>query len=386
MSLTLSETQRLFCKALSNGQANASVQATMTLRQKLGDEQVFALAKTHQVASIIAHNLITFQAENTPVHWTRIYEEIHARICAYLSELDRIASRLADEGIPIVALKNAGIARGIYHCPGCVPMGDLDTLVSRQHFCRAHNILETEGYRISAPNPTEIADVNYGYRTGGSEYSKMLPDGTLLWFELQWRPVAGRWLRPDQEPAADELIARSIPVPDTVVRILSPEDNLLQVALHTAKHSYVRAPGFRLHLDVNRIVRYTEIDWDLFLQQVLRYQVSTPVYFSLLLPYILFETPIPENILEQLAPSTWKRKLILSWLQRAGIFNPDGRKFSNPTFMIFHALLYEDIGGVLRALLPTAEWMKDRYGFEQDYLLPYYHIRRVLDLVFRRVL
>ena len=47
-------------------------------------------------------------------------------------------------------------------------------------------------------------------------------------------------------------------------QILSPEDNLLQVALHTAKHSYVRAPGFRLHSDVDRIVCFQEINWNIF--------------------------------------------------------------------------------------------------------------------------
>jgi len=56
--------------------------------------------------------------------------------------------------------------------------------------------------------------------------------------------VAGRWIRPDQEPGAEELLARSISIPGSAARLLAPEDNLLQIALHTAKHSYVRAPGF----------------------------------------------------------------------------------------------------------------------------------------------
>ena len=54
----------------------------------------------------------------------------------------------------------------------------------------------------------------------------------------------------------------SLEVNGSNVRILAPEDNLLQVALHTAKHSYVRAPGFRLHSDVDRVVRFQSIDWN----------------------------------------------------------------------------------------------------------------------------
>ena len=53
----------------------------------------------------------------------------------------------------------------------------------------------------------------------------------------------------------DDLIDRSQQIEGTSLRILSPEDNLLQVCLHTAKHSYVRSPGFRLHLDVDQLFR-----------------------------------------------------------------------------------------------------------------------------------
>ena len=85
-----------------------------------------------------------------------------------------------------------------------------------------------------------------------------------MWVELQWRPVAGRWIREDQEPNADDLINRSLPITGTNVRLLAPEDNLLQVCLHTAKHSYMRAIGFRLHTDVDRIVNYQNINWNIF--------------------------------------------------------------------------------------------------------------------------
>lgn len=181
----------------------------------------------------------------------------------------------------------------------------------------AHDLLIDRGFSYRDRNVME--KVHY----------RLLPGDIPLWLELQWRPVAGRWIRPDQEPSAEELIARSQPIPGTAVRLLAPEDNLLQVALHTAKHSYVRAPGFCLHLDVERIVRYQDIDWDLFLKRVLALQVKTPVYFSLAIPKTLFDTPIPDRVLEQLRPPAWKERLITHWLNRAGLFNPDERKFSN---------------------------------------------------------
>jgi hypothetical protein len=300
-------------------------------------------------------------------------------------ELDRVAALLAAEGIPMVALKNAGIARGIYPCLGCSPMGDLDVLVEKRHFRRAHRLLLDDGFNFEFRSPLEEAELEEAEKGGGAEYWTMLPGGEKLWFELQWRPVAGRWIRPDQEPSAEELMARSVPIDGTTVRLLSPEDNLLQVSLHTAKHTYVRAPGFRLHTDVDRIVRRQPIDWRLFLERVRTMQVKTAVYFSLMMAQALLETPVPEDVLREIRPARWKERLILNRLQRVGIFNPDEPKFSRPGYIVFTSLLYDDGGGLWRGMFPDRTWMHERYGFNNDLLLPYYHVRRMADLVARRV-
>ena len=223
-------------------------------------------------------------------------------------------------------------------------------------------------------------------RGGGAEYSMILPDGTHLWFELQWRPVAGRWIRPDQEPSTDELIERSVAIEGCDVRLLSPEDNLLQVCLHTAKHSFVRAPGFRLHTDVDRVVRSAEIDWLLFFERVQGLQVKTVVYFSLALAQDLLKTPIPQSVLESLRPSHWKVWLISHWLQKVGLFDPDGKKWGRIGYIIFVSLLYDDVKGFVRAMFPSVEWMKEKYGEKKYWLYPYFYVKRLVDLLLKRTL
>lgn len=347
-----------------------------------------ATAQCNELTSTLAHRMADAAPEGweaVPVAWQLAHDESEARIRGYLIELDAVAHKFAAAGIPLVALKNSGIALAL-HCPGCCPMGDLDVLVERRYFRRAHDILKAEGYHFEFRHPLEEANLAAAESGGGAEYWKLLPNSEKLWFELQWRPVAGRWIRPDQEPSAEELIARSIPIPDTDVRLLAPEDNLLQVALHTAKHTYVRAPGFRLHLDVERIVRaYPDLDWPLFLERVTALEVKTAVYFSLLIPHELFGTPIPEQVLTALRPPAWKERLISRWLDRVGLFNPHEQKFSKPGYIIFNSLLYDDFRGLLRGLFPSGTWMRERYGFRSNLLLPYYHGRRLLDLALRRV-
>ena len=292
------------------------------LYEQIDDHIIFETAKKNLVDSIVGYRLIEkYGKGNIPLHWINSYKTTKEKVSSYLEELDRIADLFLKEGIPLVALKNSGIAKAIYSYPGLVPMGDVDTLVRRGDFIKAHHILIENGYKIESPNKYETADVNIGILKGSSEYSTELSNGQSLWFELQWRPVEGKLLTPDQEPDGDELIDQSISIDGSALRLLSPEDNLLQVALHTAKHSYVRAPGFRLHLDVERIVNGQTIDWDVLINNIINHKVKVPVFFSLLIPKQLFNTPIPDEILSGIAPNYCKKQIISRWISKIGIFN-----------------------------------------------------------------
>jgi hypothetical protein len=354
--------------------------------KKIGDKVFWEIAKNNRVESIVGHTLINaLGRDNVPTHWVKAHDENSNRISAYLAELDYIADKLTDKDIPLIVLKNGGIARGIYPCPGCCPMGDLDVLVEKKYFQRAHQVLLNHDYHFEFRSPLEEPDIKEAEENGGAEYWKILTNGDKLWFELQWRAVAGRWIRPEQEPSTKDLVRRSISISGTTVRILSPEDNLLQVSLHTAKHSYVRAPGMRLHTDVDRIVRHQSIDWNVFLKYVLDLQVKTAVYFSLIIPKALFDTPIPDEVLARLKLPAWKVKLISGWLKKAGLFNPDERKFGKLRYILFNVLLYDDLNGLWKAVFPEKKWMKERYGFKNNLLLPAYYIGRLKDLLFRRI-
>ncbi|HVF90454.1 MAG TPA: nucleotidyltransferase family protein [Blastocatellia bacterium] len=386
MKMKLSCHESLLCALVADSPMTDRALAAERLRRELGDLRAFELAEKNQVAPHMAHALAEAgEHAELPGRWREAHERTHKRISAYMAEMDEVASRLSEAGIRMVALKNAGIARGIYDCPGCCPMGDLDVLVEKSDFRRAHGVMLGAGYNFEFRSPLEEAELEAAEAGGGAEYWKMLADGEKLWFELQWRPVAGRWIRPDQEPTAEELMARSVPIEGTAARLLSPEDNLLQVSLHTAKHTYVRAPGFRLHTDVDRIVRRRPIDWDLFLSRAEKLQVKTAVYFSLLIPRLILGAPVPDEALERLKPSPWKRELVMRWIARAGLFNPDERKFGRAGFVLFTSLMYDDFGGFWRGIFPDPEWMRERYGFKKRWLLPYYHARRVVNLAARRV-
>jgi len=354
--------------------------------------QLFATCQANEVLAHVGH-AIRGQGIELPAPWQAAHEASQRRIAELMRELDAAAELLHSEGIPLVALKNAGIARGLHDCLACCPMGDLDVLVERKHFRAAHEILLKAGYQFEFRSPLEEAELDEAEASGGAEYWKPLSDGERLWFELQWRPVAGRWLRPDQEPSAEELMARSVTIGSpngspsnagTAVRLLSPADNLLQVAVHTAKHSYLRAPGFRLHTDVDRIVSTQSLDWPRFVQSVQSRQLQTAVYFSLRIPSELFQTPVPAEVLSQLRPSRWKEAYLVRSIQRAGLLDPAQPKFARTAYIGFNAMLYDDLGGLLRGIFPEQAWIRSRYGVKGHCGVASAYIRRIFDLAFRR--
>ncbi len=352
---------------------------------EIGEDEAYNLCEKNHIISI-AYDSLNKIGIPLSERWYNFFNEVDATIKDYMEELDLVAKHFLSKNIRLVALKNSGITRGLYQIYGASPMGDLDVLIEKLHFKKAHHILLSIGYKLKFRSELEEDDIDLAELGGGAEYCKVLKSGRLLWFELQWRPVAGRMIRIDIEPNATDLIDNSQEILNSYVRILSPEDNLLQVALHTAKHSYVRSPGFRLHTDVDRIVRSNIIDWDLFIEKVKKLELKTSVFFSLALARELLDTPIPLTVLNKIMPSKFKVKVISYWLQSVGLFNPDDRKWNKFEYIIFVSLLYDGFGPLIKNMFPNKTYIKEVYGLNSFIDLFSFYFKRIFHGLTKRSL
>jgi len=378
-----SKIQEIMCLALVSNTPDEKREKFLELYNEVDDNQLYNEAKIDEVDSHIAY-LMKETGIPLDEKWQESFDEVEKRITNLMNELERVAVKLDAYHIPIVALKNAGITKGIYKNMACSPMGDIDLLIETDHFHKAHEIIMEElGYTFKFRSEYEHEDIEEAFRGGGTEYYQDI-NGYKVWLELQWRPIAGRWIQPENEPNGNELVKRSYQIDNSKVRVLSPEDNLLQVALHTTKHSYVRAPGFRLHSDVDRIVRFTNIDWDKFVKQVKESQLKTSVYFSLCFAKSLLNTPIPENVLESLKPNVLRGSMIRYFIKKADIFNQKKQKFSRLGYILFNMSLYDSLGNLFLAIIPSTQTIKDLYGVENKMLIPFYYVKRLFDLILKR--
>jgi Uncharacterised nucleotidyltransferase len=313
--------------------------------------ELLKIAKRNRIAPLVAHRLADVCGNDFPgaVRWREVHEQSKRRMADLLDLTDDVAERLDREDIRLVGLKNAGLARNTNGCPACSPAGDLDLLVEPDRFLDAARLIRESGFRYDSRYFDET-DLRKSKAVGMIEFFTEV-DGERIWLELQHRPVGGRWIRTDQEPTGKEIVERSLPIKKTALRRPEPTDNLLLVCLNAAKHSYVRAPGVKLHTYADRLVAYQPPDWELLIERAKTLQVRHAVYFALALANGLFGTAVPELVFKALEPPHWKILLVRQWLKKAGLFEPDEKKFSRPGMLAFGALLYDDAAGLGASLL-----------------------------------
>lgn len=372
------ETYRLMLDMARETQDDGSIADICNRFRSADKEQLFRVCEEHEFVGVVGYFAITHGLELSDT-WKQAYDREKKRLDFLKSKSREICTIMKNAGIPMVILKNGGIMQDIMPEAIQCPMEDIDSLIRKSDFYRAHDILIQNGFTFKFRSEYEAEKLDEAYRDGSTEYFIMTPDGEKMWFELAWRAVAGRWIRPDLEPDTDMFIENAHCAQGTDVYVLSPEDNLLQVCIHTAKHSYIRAPGLRLHMDVDRIVAHTEIDWALFLKKVKQTHVCRSTYLSLYIPHVLFQTNIPEWVLNELRSDHADE--LLRMLGNAGLPHPAERKFSKMQFLRFQTGLYDSCGDMWHTLYPGIEWIKERYGCTKPIQVILAIFIRALDLI-----
>lgn len=352
-----------------------------TILKELDLRKLYDLCKEHELHGVVASRILQHGLVELPSFWADEYNSERIRLGFLKKKSANICKIMDENGIKMVILKNGGIMSDIIDDPAACPMEDIDSFVRKEDFMKAHKLLVENGFIFKFRSEFEFEELDKAFRDGSTEYYMETPDGGKMWFELSWRAVAGRWIRLDKEPDTYELISASYFAPNTKVGILSPEDNLLQVCIHTAKHSYVRAPGVRLHTDVDRIVSNKDINWQMFLKKAKDAHVKTAVYFSLWIPSVIFGTEIPEFVLKELFPGKAKVKLMTKLLKKAGLLHSGKPKFSKLEFLCFQISLYDSFSDMMTVLYPKNGYLHELYQYKNPLFTPFYIVVRGLDLV-----
>jgi hypothetical protein len=386
----LTDVEEFLVLALKEEKSNKDKQKIDSFYRQYGDEVIFKSTTNNKILPMVAHGLLeSISAKRLNPKWEKLHRDACSKLTLFFVELDRIAAICDKKSIPIVAIENGGIARGVQQCRGCFASSDIEILVNREDLNIFEQILLSEGYVKESRERSASEDSNDLDReiVGWDNYCKLLEDGIVFWLNVQWRAILRRWIPMEQGLRTQDLIARSIPIsdPNSYVRILSPEDNLLVCALHVASHSYVRGIGLRLQLDIDRLVRHVDIDWSIFVDLVKKHVATELVYPSLAIPHSLLDTAIPKHVFEALIPSQKKCSKILSLISQAGVLNRTDHKFS-PLQIVKLELAIANGGifsGLKRVFVPPAIWVKEGHDYKNTNSVFLSYIYRLYNLASR---
>lgn len=221
-------------------------------------------------------------------------------------------AELAAAGIPAAPLKGLCLLEGpeaVYDDAGTRPMDDLDVMVARDRVEDAGRVLERLGFRCT----TGRGRARFA---GGHEIAYHRPVGGVnLFVELHWA-----WAGPESlmrgfalpgEIFLDEHCRRDAAGIAWPTRL----GHLLFVAVHAARHAFGRWIWL---LDLHRLVGAAPVDWDALLAEARALRVRRPLYAGLRASRELLRTPIPKEVLAELAPGPVRRQLLQRSLAASG--------------------------------------------------------------------
>ncbi len=196
------------------------------------------LAERHGVLPLAARNL-TEHARGLPTEIERLLRSLDSanlrRSLWFAAELARIMPHFESRQLRAVPYKGPVLAQMVYGDLGLRSFSDLDFLISPVDFERAKQALAEIGYRPAAD--FTLAVERFWLRIGYERSFDGAAGKNLV--EMQWALLPHFY---GVDLLVDDLLARAggTLVGGCEVPCLSPEDSLLVLCLHAAKHLWAR--------------------------------------------------------------------------------------------------------------------------------------------------
>lgn len=263
-------------------------------------KQFMTIAAHQRVTSLVFYRLKKKgldQAVPSDVYasFKDVYQQNIMRIMKISGQSRRVLKALNTAGIPTIPLKGIVLANSIYESIGLREMSDFDLLVPKEKLAEAFEIITGMGYKPSQPFCLDSL-----IKTG-----KHLPccikKGHVN-IEIHWNITY-----PNMSYSIDprELWEKAVPVKilDYETLMLSPEDLLLHICLHTSyQHQFDF--GLRPFCDIAEVIHHfgATLDWQVVTEKAKQRKWARGVYLALVIASEFAGADVPKNVLERLRP------------------------------------------------------------------------------------
>ena len=265
-------------------------------RSPLDWGEVLRLAEHHGVLPLAARRLIE-HARGLPAEVERSlhsdYEANLRRSLWFAAELARIMQHFERRQLRAVPYKGPVLAQTVYQDLGLRNFSDLDFLVSPADFDRAKQVLAEIGYGPSTDLTPAVE--RFWLRRGYERLFDGAAGKNLV--ELQWALLPYFY---GVDLDVDDLLARAgrAVVGGVEVLCLSPEDLLLALCLHAAKHLWTRLIWLA---DVAEATRTQSVDYSLVFSRARALGVARILSVSFWLVKNVLQAELPKPAEEMIA-------------------------------------------------------------------------------------
>ena len=264
------------------------------------------LARRHAVLPLLQRQLRAHAGDAVPRNVRQTLSERFrgnaARNLLLAGELVRVTRLLEAEGVQTLAYKGPALAASAYGDLSLRRFLDLDVIVRRRDVPRAGELLLSLGFGVAGglSRPQEDALLR-------SQHNLALTrDGGKLTVELHWDVAASRFAA---VPLGESVWARAVAVGvcGGVVRTLAPEDLLVALCVHGARHFWERLAWV---CDVAELLKSNpSLDWQLALGLARDSHVERMLLLGLRLASGLLGAPVPADLLRRARADTGAARL-----------------------------------------------------------------------------
>ena len=346
------EAMLLLCCARTHIDTEKAEQIRQLLQEDIDWDYLIRVALQHGMMPLLSWHLSAICSEAVPtatLHQLRSHFHTNAQHNLFLTgELLKLLNLLEGQGISAVPFKGPILATIVYGNLALRQFGDLDILVHEKDFVKTKGLLIAQGYQPwrQLTGAQEIRHLQSEHA-----YTFIRADGKVH-VDLHWRFAQRRiafaldperlWERLERIP----LAGRSVPT-------LPPEETLLILCMHGAKHSWGRLAWV---CDVAELVRtHKEIKYEWVIEQVGRLHDRRRLILGLFLAQEFLGARLPEQVSHVMKTDPQVQSLAL----RVRVF----------LFSEEHSLL--EAGKKITFFFRTKERLRDRV----PYL--FYHLRKM---------
>ncbi|MGB7601489.1 MAG: nucleotidyltransferase family protein [Candidatus Sulfotelmatobacter sp.] len=252
---------------------------------------LFRIADQHGVTSLLYQRLESFTGLVPAAILASLLQDHERNIHKSLfltRELIRVLDCVGELGIEVIPYKGVVLSELYYEDIALRQSGDMDLFVRQEDVARIRRAVRELGY---TPRLLIPADAEPDYIASGYECTFDSPAGKNL-LELQWA-LQPHFYAVDFDMQGLFERSRNVTVAGRVMKTPSPEDLLLILSMHAAKHVWGRLIWL---CDLAQILKRESLNWDWIRSEARDLGVERILHITLLLANRLLGIAIPTTL------------------------------------------------------------------------------------------